>query len=369
MNIEVVCFTGDSGLTDYSVSLCRSLLKHGCVSLVTANSLPNQFANMGFKVERVFRRSRHFPIDILFFLIGMYKRKPDWVIFQGPLKVAAMDAFVVKICQLFGIRCAITVHDVLPHYPKKWSPHEFGFYYRSFDKVIAHSEAAAKALICMGITKPLLIVPHGVYDIFNINNYRKSEAHKFFPSIIPGSTTVLFFGNLESRKGLWEFINAAQYFSGCSDFTFIIAGASHLNNSGAEAEVRLKNAKHLKNLIIHDKRIEFDSVEQYFAVADIIALPYREGTTSGVLKLALAFGKPVVATTVGDFPEQVPVGAGIFIDPDHIDAELSQALINMRENLELHTTAMQQINSQAQWPDIAMRVYDFLKADSDAKLT
>lgn len=362
MRIDIACFTGDSGLADYAVSLAKSMAAKEDVSLITAESLPAQFDTMGFKVVRVFRRSRHFPIDIVKFIYRIIANKPDWVIVQGPLKFAGFDAFVFKFIRLFGIRCAITVHDVLPHYPKSWSKLEYSFYYRSFEKVIAHSEAASQALKAMGISQKILVVPHGIYDIFNCSNLTQLHALEYFPSIDKNSIKVLFFGNLESRKGLWEFIAAAQRLAD-KNFTFIIAGAPHLENSGPDAQARLEQARALPNIVIHDRRIAFEAVEQYFSAADVIALPYLEGTTSGVLKLALAFGKPVIASRVGDFPEQVPAGAGVLIDPKKLEEELTSGLLIVGENLAEYTYAMQNSASNAHWPDIARNIAHYLKAE------
>ncbi len=360
--VVIVSFTGDSGLTDYAVSLAKSMAVKDNVTLFTAESLPAQFDTMGFKVFRVFRRSRHFPIDIVKFIYKIIAHKPDWLIVQGPLKFAGLDAFVFKLIRLFGIRCAITVHDVLPHYPKPWSKREFSFYYRSFEKVIAHSEAASQALKEMGISQKILVVPHGIYDIFNCSNLTQLQALEYFPGIDKNSIKVLFFGNLESRKGLWEFIATAKRLAG-KNYTFIIAGAPHLENSGPGAEARLEQARALPNILVHDQRIAFEAVERYFAAADIIALPYLEGTTSGVLKLALAFGKPVIASRVGDFPEQVPAGAGIIIDPNNLEEEFTSAIIAMGQNLAEFSYSMQHTASNAQWPDIARNIAHFLQAD------
>lgn len=360
--LAIVSFTGDSGLTDYAVSLAKSMALKDDVSIFTAESLPAQFDTMGFNVVRVFRRSRHFPIDIVKFIHRMISTKPDWVIVQGPLKFAGFDAFVFKFIRLFGIRCAITVHDVLPHYPKSWSKLEYSFYYRSFEKVIAHSEAASQALKAMGISQNILVVPHGIYDIFDCSKLTQAQALEYFPSIKKNSIKVLFFGNLESRKGLWEFIATAQRLAD-KNFTFIIAGAPHLENSGPNAQARLEQARALPNIVIHDKRVAFEAVERYFAAADVIALPYLEGTTSGVLKLALAFGKPVIASRVGDFPEQVPPGAGLLIDPNKIEEDLVSGLLIMGENLAEYTYAMKNSASNAQWPDIARNIAHYLQAE------
>jgi glycosyltransferase involved in cell wall biosynthesis len=47
----------------------------------------------------------------------------------------------------------------------------------------------------------------------------------------------------------------------------------------------------------------------YFQAADIVVLPYREIDQSGVLFTALAFGKPLLLSDVGGFPEIAATGA------------------------------------------------------------
>jgi|GEM_PF-1017784 len=368
MNIEIISFTGDSGLADYAVSMARALAALANVTVVTADSLPRHFDTMGFQVERVFRRSRNFPTDIIKFIQGVYVRKPDWLIFQGPLKFAGIDALIVYFLRRCGIRCAITVHDVLPHYPRFWSKYEYSLYYRAFDKVIAHSHAAAQQLKNMGIVKPILVVPHGIYDIFHLSGINQQEARSHFPALRPTDTVVLFFGNLESRKGLWTLLDAAEELlategAECSGaFKFLIAGAPHLSQSGPGAIERLQKAGNQANIILHAHRIEFEEVERYFTAANIVAMPYLEGTTSGVLKLAIAFNKPVIATTVGDFPEQIPNDVGILIDPDPKQKQLTQALLTMRSNKHLFTNNLHNQNQHAQWPSIAHQVLKHLKA-------
>ena len=44
--------------------------------------------------------------------------------------------------------------------------------------------------------------------------------------------------------------------------------------------------------------------------ADLVALPYRNIEQSGVLYTALAFGRPLVLSDVGGFPEVAELGRG-----------------------------------------------------------
>lgn len=361
MKIEVVSFTGDSGLADYAVSLARALARIVPTRVVSATSLPERFGQMGFEVERVFRRSRHYPLDVFRFFFGVLRRRPDWIVLQGPLKFPVVDALLVRALRMLGIGCAITVHDVLPHYPLPWSRAEYGFYYRSFARVITHSQAAETGLRGLGIRGEILVVPHGIYDLFDLSGLDRTAARQALD--IPQDAFVpLFFGHLEPRKGLMVFLDAAQAMADEADVKFLVAGGNALASHGAAHAQRLAAAKQWPNMLVHDRRIPFEEVERYFAACDVVALPYLEGTTSGVLKLALAFGKPVAASRVGDFPEQIPPGGGELFEADgQIAAHFVAALHAIRSQQPAYASAMQAARGQAQWPDIAARLLAFLK--------
>jgi glycosyltransferase involved in cell wall biosynthesis len=362
MKIEVVSFTGNSGLADYSVSLARALAKYVDVLVVTSHSLPRRFDEMGFTVERVFRRSRHYPLDLLRFIAGVIRRRPNWILLQGALKIPLLDGLAVRFLRLFSIKTVITVHDVLPHYPRPWSATEYRFYYQSFNRVIVHSDSALNGVRALGIQGDVLVVPHGIYDIFDLTGISRSQARANIGGLTAEDFVVLFFGNLEPRKGFMEFIETAEALQDYKNLKFLIAGSSFLNGHGRSYVARLKAAKKLSNVIVHDHRIAFEDVENYFAASDVVVLPYLEGTTSGVLKLALAFAKPVIATNVGDFPEQIPIGAGVVIENDNtIVASLCNAIEQIRSNQSAYTDAMSAASHLAQWPEIADQIVSYLK--------
>ncbi|PZN75499.1 MAG: hypothetical protein DM484_18490 [Candidatus Methylumidiphilus alinenensis] len=361
MKVEIVSFTGHGGLADYALSLAQALSNCADTRLVTAKSLSVRFDSSSFQVERVFRRTRHYPIDIIPFIVGVLRRKPDWVLVQGYLTIPAFDALTVRLLRKFGVKSAVTVHDVLPHYPRKWSFAEFGFYFRSFDKVIVHSTLASEQLRQMGVIQDILIIPHGVYDIFNLTGISKSKARLKIGGIEADDFVVLFFGHLEPRKGLMEFLAMAKLACKQPHLKFLVAGSNNLARHGRAFVEQLEEARSLPNLLIHDKRIEFECVENYFSACDIVALPYLEGSTSGVLKLALAFGKPVVATKVGDLPEQTPVGGGVLIENgSSLPIDLIDAINRIKSNYCSYADSMVNARKKADWGDISKKVFQFL---------
>jgi glycosyltransferase involved in cell wall biosynthesis len=363
--IEIVCFTGRSGLTDYAVSLARSLVAITPCRLVTADSLEPRFAGLGFEVLRPFRRSRHVPLDILRFAWGVLRRRPDWLLLQGPLKWPLLDALVVRALRMSGRRCAVTVHDVLPHYPRPWSRATFGFYYRSFDRLVAHSQAARAGLAGLGVRAPVLVVPHGRYDLFCLTGIGRAEARQALGGIEPGRCLVLFFGHVDARKGVFELLALARQLQAEPRFQFLIAGAPALS-AADETRFRRELAA-LGHLRLDEGRVPFEAVERYFSACDIVLLPYLEGTTSGVLKLALVFGRPVVATAVGDVPEQLPAGGGLCVPlgPQLVDG-LAAALRTVAADPARFEAAVARADDAQQWPAIAARIQAFLNEGLDA---
>jgi len=58
-----------------------------------------------------------------------------------------------------------------------------------------------------------------------------------------------------------------------------------------------------------------EDVALYFFAGDLIVLPYHEITQSGILQIAYAFGKPVVATDLGGFREAIENGQNGYLVP------------------------------------------------------
>jgi len=54
-----------------------------------------------------------------------------------------------------------------------------------------------------------------------------------------------------------------------------------------------------------NKYIPNEELGQYFDSTDVVVLPYRSATQSGVPQLSISLGKPVIVTDVGGLPENV----------------------------------------------------------------
>ena len=361
MRIWVVCFTGDSGLTDYSVSLCRALSAKADIRLVTGVKLPDRFRSLGFKIDTPFRRSRHFLIDIWRLVLRILRERPDAVIFQSWLKLPVLEGFLIAMLKRCGIKFILTVHDVLPHYPRPWSRVELGWYFRRFDGIVVHSARAGDELRRMGCVQPSLTVPHGVYDLFVLTQVSRSDARRKI-GVENDEFVILFFGHLEPRKGVLEVIAAAKEMAQVEGVRFVLAGSDEMTKHGDLCKNAIVAAGAMPNVTLRAERIPFEEVENYFVASDVVVLPYREGTTSGVLKLALAFKVPVIATKIGDLASEISPSAGLLIDEGQdVTASLIGAIVKMRSDIENYRSGVERTINTKDWGSIGQSYLSFAR--------
>ena len=77
-----------------------------------------------------------------------------------------------------------------------------------------------------------------------------------------------------------------------------------------------------------DRFIPDDEIPAFMRRADLVVLPYRNIEQSGVLYTALAFGRPLVLSSVGGFPEIAERGAARLVPPEDPEA-LAEALTEL----------------------------------------
>ena len=362
-SIFIICFTGDSGITHYSISLARELSAYSRVTLVAGKSyLAQEYPAGPFDVLPFFRRSRWYPFDLLRLLWLILRRRPDTVLFQSVLKAALVEAVLVRTLRLFGIHTAMTIHDVLPHYPKPWNRWSHAFLYRSFDKLIVHSERSRADVAALGVEKPMLVVPHGVYDIFMTQPPDRALSRHRLTPFADEDFVLLFFGKIDARKGIARFLDLRQALAAKAGYRFAIAGRNGLRTDEAALASRLEEARKSSDCVVHDHNIPFSEVQEYFALADVVVLPYEEGSTSGVLKLALAFGKPVIATDVGDIGETLRADLGVLLPLDCTTADLVAAVKRVRTHVAEFGSACQRTRECYSWTRIGSEYARFLAA-------
>jgi glycosyltransferase involved in cell wall biosynthesis len=75
--------------------------------------------------------------------------------------------------------------------------------------------------------------------------------------------------------------------------------------------------------------LDDDQIQYFLNAADVVVLPYKKLTNSGVLFLAMSFGKPVICSDQGSASEIIKDNFGILCKK----GELAKALICIKEKI------------------------------------
>jgi glycosyltransferase involved in cell wall biosynthesis len=104
----------------------------------------------------------------------------------------------------------------------------------------------------------------------------------------------------------------------------LVAGENHGGLAGSAS--RLRSPRLRGRVTVLEGFQPIDQVGRLFAAADLVALPYRRASQSGVLHLAYGFARPVVAYPAGGLPEAVLAGATGWICREATAPALAEAL-------------------------------------------
>ncbi len=191
-----------------------------------------------------------------------------------------------------GQRVLLAIHDALPHpgdsFPF-WRQH-FRLDLAATDGIVVMSEAVAEimASVYRYPAESTFFMPLPAPDFAR-------PAPRAAPAGRPWRLT--FFGRIRDYKGLDLLADAYADIHRRFPVTLRIVGEGHV--------AALDTLSALPGVTIEQRWVPEADVVQLFAGTDLLVLPYREASQSGILATALALGVPTVATPVGGLTEQI----------------------------------------------------------------
>jgi len=188
-----------------------------------------------------------------------------------------------------------------------------------------------------------------VYDCYNFDDKKNNSSTKKDFGFDENSKLLLFFGYVRKYKGLDLLIDAlAELVKKDSTYKLLAAGEFYDDEKYYRdkiATLKLNNSVKLLNQFIPN-----EEVAKYFEPSDLVVLPYRSATQSGILNLAYGFYKPVLVTDVGGLAEFVDNGkTGYVIQPDSQN-DLIDGIINFfnqREKINFEVNIKNRVSQNA----------------------
>ena len=334
----------------YSFSLCEELSRANVevVLLTEAYEELRKFCQdcYFFKIPQVFEIDDFYFTKIrkLYEYVKFYK--PDVIHFQWTFNPRIDWVFSYFLRLQEKIKIVYTVHNILPHEQAIGEKLSLQIIYRNMRRLWVHANENKNRLINeFGIRgDKIYVIPHGNFSFYKKHFPETSPKRaREMLGISEKEKIILFFGNIRKYKGLEYLIKAfPMVVSSIKDCRLIIAGKIMYGEApmyqGLVDKLGIK-----EKVILRFEFIPMEKISLFFNASDAVVLPYIECTQSGLVQLALTFGKPVVATRVGGLPEVVEEGENGYLVPPRDEYELAKAIIKLLSNDE----ALKEMSSYA----------------------
>jgi teichuronic acid biosynthesis glycosyltransferase TuaC len=182
----------------------------------------------------------------------------------------------------------------------------------------------ARTLEPVGHGRSITVLPNGI-DLERFVPGDRAAARRTL-DVDPDARVVLYVGRLARGKGLHELIEGfTEVVAADPEAGLALVGSGPLREEleRAARELGIASRVHFAGEVPHD------GVPTWMQAADVLALPSAAEGFPNVIREALACGRPVVATPVGDVPRLVTPDVGYLVpvaDPGALATALGAAL-------------------------------------------
>ncbi len=302
----------------------------------------------GGRLRTASKLAEHVP-DMLRY--RRHAREADVVHFQW-LSVQYVDRWLLPARRSPGGRrrpLVLTAHDVLPREPRPGQLAAQRRLYDRFDAIVVHSEHGRSRLVEeLGVEAGRVhVIPHGVFT-----HLARAREGWVGSSLESNNPVVLMFGLMRPYKGIDVLLEAWRGVDGqapIEDAELWVAGMARMDISALQAAAPT-------NVRFDPRFIGGDELPGWFERADLVVLPYLQADQSGVLFTALAFGKPLLLSDVGGFPEIADTGAARIVpagDPRALGLALRELLRDKAALAEMCVRARAAAHGRYSWEAVA----------------
>jgi D-inositol-3-phosphate glycosyltransferase len=362
---------------DYSLILCNALKKEGTDITLVVTEDRKLNGNEVFEIKRWLPsktkgKSRiDKTVKYFRYLMRLYsyiKKNADVVHFQF-FRRRRIESLFYYLLSKSGVKLVHTVHDVIPLDESKTDRFFNNIVYKASSRLIVHSEPNKKVLSGFNIDPAKIYpVPHGNFDVFLTEEMVTRDCARKKLSLTTDAEVLLFFGFIKKYKGLDLLLDAFEIASSKNKKLYlVIAGATDTEELNQHYLSRIGNITSGDRIIYHNRFIDDKEVQVYFQSADLVVLPYKQISHSGVMHLAYSFGRPLIVTDAGDFIFTVTDDKSGFVvsryEPEVLASVIEEGFSDKQKLEQMSTHILGLNNTKYTWENAARLTKEVYQAN------
>ncbi len=356
------------GLASFDELFCEALNKQGHQCEIISYSL--QYPNFLFPGSTQYHVNGTAPKNItIHTLINsvnpfswfktaafIKQQKPDFIIFRFwiPFMGPALGT-IARLVKKQNIKVLAITDNVIPHEKRLGDKQLASYFIKGCDAFVTMSKAVMNDLEKFTNTPHKKYLLHPLYTAFG-EKISKQEA-RLKLNLKQEDQVILFFGLIRKYKGLDLLIEAFSLLKNNPNNKLLIAGEFYEDK---QPYLDLISKYHIEEqVIILDQFIPNEEVKFYFSAANLVALPYRSATQSGVTQVSFHFEVPTLVTNVGGLGEIIPNDvAGYVVEPNPqaIANSIDDYFLNKKE--QAFTEGMKSEKQKYNWSIFVNEVID-----------
>jgi len=270
----------------------------------------------------------------------------NWIKVGRRLKNDAPDLLIIKhwmpfFAPIYGTIAKIVkankktniltiCHNIIPHEKKPGDKVFTKYFFNSVDCFITLSKSVQEDLFLLYPKTKQKLLFHPVYSNFGESVSKQIARDKLN---LMSEKIMLFFGFIRDYKGLDILLEAIALIKNKMDFTLVVAGEFYSNQ---EQYISLIQKLEIENRVkLFSDFIPTNEVKYYFSACDVVVLPYKSATQSGIVQIANNFDKPMISTNVGGLSEVIENGKTGYLVEKENPKQLANAILKyFNENKE-----------------------------------
>jgi len=223
------------------------------------------------------------------------------------LRLWKIDYLFAKWLRHKQIKLVFTAHNILPHDTGDSYLYKYNIYYNTVDYICVHSESTKQELTSQFKINPnkIIVIPHGIIysDVPEHTILSKAEIFRKKFNISKDTLVISSLGIQSYYKGIDILINVWA-----KEIALNTNTRTKLLIVGKNSGVDYTPLNGLENVIIIDNKVSNEDFQAYLEISDILLLPYRIISQSGVLFSAISRNKPVIVSDAGGLGEPLTIG-------------------------------------------------------------